>query len=95
VSDRNQPYRIMKTQPISLLSDLAVAIAVPVTLNAASLAWVPSKIAQDNGIVVLVELSPGFTLGNAPQREEPEGATSIRNMFLGASSAGAPSGLRH
>jgi hypothetical protein len=47
----------MKRQPISLLSGLTVAIAVPVTLNAASLSWIPSKIAQDHGIVVLVEAS--------------------------------------
>jgi YHS domain-containing protein len=47
----------MKTQPISLLLGLTVAIAVPVTLNAASLSRIPSKIAQDHGIVVLVEAS--------------------------------------
>jgi YHS domain-containing protein len=47
----------MKTLPISLLSGLTVAIAVPVTLNAASLSWIPSKIAKDNGIVVLAEES--------------------------------------
>jgi YHS domain-containing protein len=45
----------MKTQPISFLSGLIVAIAVPVILNAASLPWNPSKIAKDNGIVVLAE----------------------------------------
>ena len=45
----------MKTQPILFLSGLIVAIAVPVTLNAASLSWNPSKIAKDNGIVVLAE----------------------------------------
>jgi YHS domain-containing protein len=45
----------MKTQPISFLSGLIVAIAVPVILNAASLSWNPSKIAKDNGIVVLAE----------------------------------------
>ena len=45
----------MKTEPISFLSGLVVAIAVPVLLNAASLSWHPSKIAQDNGIVVLAE----------------------------------------
>ena len=50
-----QHYRIMKTQPISFLSGLIVAIAVPVVLNAASLPWNPSKIAKDNGIVVLAE----------------------------------------
>ena len=44
----------MKTQPI-FLSSLIVAIAVPVTLNAASLSWNLSKIAKDNGIVVLAE----------------------------------------
>jgi YHS domain-containing protein len=45
----------MKTRPISFLSGLIAAIAVPVTLNAASLSWNPSKIAKDNGIVVLAE----------------------------------------
>ena len=45
----------MKTQPISFLSGLIVAIAVPVILNATSLSWNPSKIAKDNGIVVLAE----------------------------------------
>jgi YHS domain-containing protein len=52
---RKQHYRTMKRQPISFLSVLIVAIAVPVTLNAASLSWNPSKIAKDNGIVVLAE----------------------------------------
>ena len=52
---RKQHYRIMKTQPISFLSVLIVAMAVPVILNAASLPWNPSKIAKDNGIVVLAE----------------------------------------
>ena len=52
---RKQHYRIMKTQPISFLSGLIVATAVPVILNAASLSWNPSKIAKDNGIVVLAE----------------------------------------
>src|SRR5271156_6522401 len=47
----------MKTQPISLLAGLIAAIAVPVTLHAASLSWNPSKIARDNGIVVLAEES--------------------------------------
>jgi len=45
----------MKTQRISFLSGLIVAITVPVILNAASLSWNPSKIAKDNGIVVLAE----------------------------------------
>lgn len=44
----------MKTQPISFLSGLILAIAVPVILNAASLSWNPIKIAKDNGIVVLL-----------------------------------------
>jgi YHS domain-containing protein len=44
----------MKTQPISFLSGLIIAITVPV-INAASLSWNPSKIAKDNGIVVLAE----------------------------------------
>ena len=48
---RKQHQRIMKTQPISFLSGLIVAIAAPVTLNAASLSWNPSKIAKDNGIL--------------------------------------------
>ena len=52
---RKRHYRIMKTQPISFLSGLIVAIAVPVILDAASLSWNPSKIAKDNGIVVLAE----------------------------------------
>src|ERR1700693_573822 len=41
--------RIMKTQPISFLSGLIVAITAPVILNAASLSRNPSKIAKDNG----------------------------------------------
>jgi YHS domain-containing protein len=45
----------MRTQPISFLLGLIVAIAVPVILNAASLSRNPSKIAKDNGIVVLAE----------------------------------------
>src|ERR1700730_7143275 len=45
----------MKTQRISVLSGLIVAIAVPVIFNAASLSWNPRKIAKDNGIVVLAE----------------------------------------
>jgi YHS domain-containing protein len=45
----------MKTQPISFLSGLIAAITVPVILNAASLSWNPSRIAKDNGIVVLAE----------------------------------------
>ena len=45
----------MKAQPISFLSGLTAAIAVPVILNAASLSWNPSKIAKDNGITVLAE----------------------------------------
>ena len=45
----------MKTQPISFLSGLIVAIAVPVILNAASLSPNPSKIAKENGIVALAE----------------------------------------
>ena len=47
----------MKTQPISVLSGLIVAIAVPVILNAASLSWNPNKIAKDNRIVVLAEVT--------------------------------------
>jgi YHS domain-containing protein len=47
----------MKTQPISLLSGLIVAITVPVTLHATGLSWHPSKIARDNGIIVLAEES--------------------------------------
>ena len=52
---RKQHHRIMKTQPISFLSGLIVAIAVPVILNAASLSWNPRKIAKDNGIVLAEE----------------------------------------
>jgi YHS domain-containing protein len=52
---RKRHYRIMKTEPISFLSGLIVAIAVPVILNSASLPWNPSKIAKDTGIVVLTE----------------------------------------
>ena len=55
VQARKQHYRIMKTQLIWFLSGLIIAIAVPVVLNAASLSWNPSKIAKDNGIVVLAE----------------------------------------
>ena len=47
----------MKTQRISLLWGLIAAIAVPAILNAASLSLNPSKIAKDNGIVVLAEQS--------------------------------------
>jgi YHS domain-containing protein len=52
---RSQPYRTMKAPPISFLLSLIVAIAAPVTLNAASLSWHPSKIAKDKGFVVLAE----------------------------------------
>jgi len=52
---RKQYYRIMKTQPISFLSGLIAAIAVPVILHAAGLSWNPSKIAKENGIVVPAE----------------------------------------
>ncbi len=45
----------MKTQPVLFLSGLIVAITMPIILNAASLSWNPSKIAKDNGIVVLAE----------------------------------------
>jgi hypothetical protein len=45
----------MRTQPISFLSGLIIAMTVPLILNAASLSWNPSKIAKDNGIVVLAE----------------------------------------
>jgi YHS domain-containing protein len=45
----------MKTPPISFLLSLNLAIAAPVTLNAASLSWHPSKIAKDKGFVVLAE----------------------------------------
>jgi YHS domain-containing protein len=54
---RKQHYRILRTQRISLLSGLIVAIAVPAILNAASLSLNPSKIARDNGIVVLAQQS--------------------------------------
>ena len=45
----------MKTRPISFRSGFIVAIAIPVSLNAASPPWNPTKIAKDNGIVVLTE----------------------------------------
>src|ERR1700693_253920 len=45
----------MKMQPISFLSGLIVAMAVPLILNAPSLSWNPSKIVKDNGIGVLAE----------------------------------------
>jgi YHS domain-containing protein len=45
----------MKMQPISFLSGLIIANAAPVILNAASLPWIPSKIAKDYGIVILAE----------------------------------------
>src|ERR1700742_4255397 len=48
----------MKTQPVSFLSGLIVAIAMPVILNAASLPWNPNKTTKDNGIVVLAEATP-------------------------------------
>ena len=54
---RKQHYRILQTQRISLLSGLIAAIAVPAILNAASLSLNPSKIAKDDGIVVLAEQS--------------------------------------
>jgi YHS domain-containing protein len=52
---RKQQHRILRTQRISLLSGLIVAIAVPAVLDAASLSLNPSKIAKDNGIVILAE----------------------------------------
>jgi YHS domain-containing protein len=45
----------MKRRLISFLPGLIVAIAVPVIVHADSLSWNPSKIAKDNGIVVLAE----------------------------------------
>ena len=54
---RKQHHRILRTQRISLLSGLIVAIAVPALLNAAGLSLDPSKIGKDNGIVVLAEQS--------------------------------------
>jgi YHS domain-containing protein len=45
----------MKRQSIAFLSGLIVVMAVPVSLNAASLSWNPSKIAKDNGVAVLAE----------------------------------------
>ena len=47
----------MKRQPISFLAGLIVAIAIPVIVNAESLSRNPSKMAEDNGIVVLAEES--------------------------------------
>ncbi|HEY2424152.1 MAG TPA: YHS domain-containing (seleno)protein, partial [Chthoniobacterales bacterium] len=54
---RKQHHRILRTLRISLPSGLIVAIAVPAVLNAANLSLNPSKIAKDNGIVILVEQS--------------------------------------
>jgi YHS domain-containing protein len=54
---RKQHHRVLRTQRISLLAGLIAAIAVPSILNAASLFLNPSKIAKDNGIVVLAEQS--------------------------------------
>jgi YHS domain-containing protein len=54
---RKQHHRILRTQRISLLSGLIVAIAVPALLNAAGLSLDPSKIAKDNGFVILAEQS--------------------------------------
>jgi YHS domain-containing protein len=54
---RKQHHRVLRTQWISLLSGLSVAIAVPSILNAASLSLNPIKIAKDNGAVVLAEQS--------------------------------------
>ena len=54
---RKQHHPILRTQRISPLSGLIVAIAVPTILNAASLSLNPSKIVKDNGIVVLAEQS--------------------------------------
>jgi YHS domain-containing protein len=58
---RRQPYRIMKAQSISFPLSLIVAIAAPVTLNAASLSWHPSKIAKEKGVVVLAEETAKLT----------------------------------
>ena len=68
---------MIKTQPISLLSGLIAAIAVPVTLHATGLSWNPSKIARDNGIVVLAEINEkptrtGFRL--AGPKDNPSAA---------------------
>jgi hypothetical protein len=54
---RKQHHRVLRTQWISLVSGLIAVIAVPSILNAASLFLNPSKIAKDNGIVVLAEQS--------------------------------------
>ena len=54
---RKQHHRIMKTQPISFLSGLIVAIAAPVTLNAASLSWNPSKIGPEVRTLFAQELA--------------------------------------
>jgi YHS domain-containing protein len=45
----------MKKQPISFLSGLIITMTVPVILNAAEMSWNPSKIAKNNGIVILAE----------------------------------------
>jgi YHS domain-containing protein len=54
---RKQHHRVLRTQWISLLTGLSIAIAVPSILNAASLFLNPSKIGKDKGIVVLAEQS--------------------------------------
>jgi YHS domain-containing protein len=52
-----QHRRILRTQRIWPLSGLIAAIALPAMLNAANLSLNPSKIAKDNGILVLAEQS--------------------------------------
>jgi YHS domain-containing protein len=54
---RKQHHRVLRTQWISLVSVLIAPIALPSMLNAASLFLNPSKIAKNNGIVVLAEQS--------------------------------------
>ncbi|MGA8655434.1 MAG: hypothetical protein WB586_04740 [Chthoniobacterales bacterium] len=71
----------MKTQPISFLSGLILAIAVPVILNAASLSWNPIKIAKDNGIVVLLAVvmatKPSIPIkGQRLSKASPGGASA-------------------
>jgi YHS domain-containing protein len=54
---RKQHHRVLRTQWISLVSVLIAPIALPSMLNAAGLFLNPSKIAKNNGIVVLAEQS--------------------------------------
>jgi YHS domain-containing protein len=54
---RKQHHQVLRKQWILLVSGLIAPIALPSMLNAASLFLNPSKIAKNNGIVVLAEQS--------------------------------------